>query len=547
VTGRGDQPIHFRLRIGVTGHRRPEKLGHTGPLEEAIVSVLEKIEEQMGEVLRSPLAYRVVSPLAEGADRIVARTVLDRYDADLVVPLPFPLVDYLEDFHTEESRMEFNELLEEAAHHWATGSNREEGYTRVGREVVNHADVLIALWNGEEAEGPGGTAEVIDHAHPVDGDAVARRIPVFIVRTDKHAQIESRFDGQDWDRICEAYRELDHFNHYRPPTRAFKRAEESSVSELKRPLEGLSGEALERAEKHTDALEEWLPAIFCRADTGATSFRDQVVRIGAGTAFLAAAAVAVAAARAVLWPHLEILTWAELVFIASAVVARIGVWVYNSHRHWIALRALAEKLRDLHYVAVVDNKRFAVVGDVGSQDDRDDRPPIVQLEWHRRAVDEVWKARPTIELQEEDRRWLRALVVGTWIKGQIEYHEKRGREHRRSHVLLHIGVLAAFVGTLVCVLLHLLYGGGDVTVFLAIALPALGGALSYIEGHREHLRHAERYDWTLLRLQELERRGEAAKHILELRVVAHKMLRLMDAENADWAGVMWTHDVELSA
>jgi hypothetical protein len=137
--------------------------------------------------------------------------------------------------------------------------------------------------------------------------------------------------------------------------------------------------------------------------------------------------------------------------------------------------------------------------------------------------------------------------VGTWIKGQIEYHEKRGREHRRSHVLLHIGVLAAFVGTLVCVLLHLLYGGGDVTVFLAIALPALGGALSYIEGHREHLRHAERYDWTLSRLQELERRGEAAKDILELRVVAHKMLRLMDAENADWAGVMWTHDVELSA
>ncbi|MBC7286792.1 MAG: hypothetical protein H5T86_01865 [Armatimonadetes bacterium] len=46
-----------------------------------------------------------------GADGLVARVVLAREGARLIVPLPLPVEEYLEDFATEESKAEFRELL----------------------------------------------------------------------------------------------------------------------------------------------------------------------------------------------------------------------------------------------------------------------------------------------------------------------------------------------------------------------------------------------------------------------------------------------------
>ena len=56
---------------------------------------------------------QIISPLAEGADRIVAHAALD-LGADVIVLLPFGREEYTHDFLTRESRAEFQALIDNA-------------------------------------------------------------------------------------------------------------------------------------------------------------------------------------------------------------------------------------------------------------------------------------------------------------------------------------------------------------------------------------------------------------------------------------------------
>ena len=38
---------------------------------------------------------------------------------------------------------------------------RNQAYVRLGRFLLGQIDLLVAVWNGEREEGPGGTAEVV--------------------------------------------------------------------------------------------------------------------------------------------------------------------------------------------------------------------------------------------------------------------------------------------------------------------------------------------------------------------------------------------------
>jgi len=116
----------------------------------------------------------VISPLAEGADRIVARIAVDLLDARLVVPIPLPLdhpKGYLEDF--PKSIKEFKRMLGKAdeiflaplrsrGSRWrADKAAREKQYAWVGAYVAEHADILFAIWDGKPARGVGGTGQVV--------------------------------------------------------------------------------------------------------------------------------------------------------------------------------------------------------------------------------------------------------------------------------------------------------------------------------------------------------------------------------------------------
>lgn len=118
----------------------------------------------------------VLSPLAEGADRLVAEVVLENPGASLVAMLPLPQDDYEQDFASAESLQDFRRLLGRAAQTISLPpvAERNEAYANAGEYILNHCEVLVAIWDGQPAQGRGGTAEVVR-------EALARGLPVLHV------------------------------------------------------------------------------------------------------------------------------------------------------------------------------------------------------------------------------------------------------------------------------------------------------------------------------------------------------------------------------
>jgi hypothetical protein len=182
------EAISYRIRIGVTGHRKlDDPTAVEALVKTAIDAEVEKLFpvesrrkiERVRQAGTTPISFSILSPLAEGADRTVARAVLSYPDARLDVVLPLAVEDYLEDFATEESRTEFEELLDrcrkpaflcarrirdDRGDASSQAELRKDAYAQVARYVVDHCDVLIAVWDGEPPRGRGGTAEIVQYA-----------------------------------------------------------------------------------------------------------------------------------------------------------------------------------------------------------------------------------------------------------------------------------------------------------------------------------------------------------------------------------------------
>lgn len=148
----------MRIRIGVTGHR---VLNDVEKIEAGVETALRRIELKFpGEVMTA------FSALAEGADRIVAWHILERPGATLIVSLPLPASDYLTDFESEASKTEFLMFLGRAAEviEMPRAPSREHAYEAAGNYVLDSSDVLITIWDGREARGRGGTADIVGRA-----------------------------------------------------------------------------------------------------------------------------------------------------------------------------------------------------------------------------------------------------------------------------------------------------------------------------------------------------------------------------------------------
>ncbi len=146
------------LNIGVTGHRF---LQEKSILRKGLKGALHKIQ-----ILFPGHSFTVISPLAEGADRLVVDVIMQYPGAKLVVPLPMLQSEYVKDFDTAESKAEFQLLLEKAHEVILLPSTdvRKEAYKAAGLYVLKHCDILVALWNGREARGQGGTGDIVNRA-----------------------------------------------------------------------------------------------------------------------------------------------------------------------------------------------------------------------------------------------------------------------------------------------------------------------------------------------------------------------------------------------
>ena len=149
-------------RIAVIGHRKLE-------VSPSLVTAVDAALDRARTLCGSPERIELLSPLADGSDRLVAAVALEHADTSLIAVLPLPKNDYLQDFTTPDSRAEFEGLLARAARVETPPSSRERtrAYAAVGRDIVDRCDVLVALWDGRPPRGVGGTGETVDYARRV--------------------------------------------------------------------------------------------------------------------------------------------------------------------------------------------------------------------------------------------------------------------------------------------------------------------------------------------------------------------------------------------
>ena len=161
------------FHVGVTGTR---VLG-----ADAISALRVQLGALLGSVkaLVKTLRIRMVSPLAEGADRLAAAQAL-ALGYELEAPLPFAQAEYEKDF--PGSVDEFRSLLAQAGPRVLEleAARIDDGtynYEAVGQLVVRRCDLLIAIWDGDKARGRGGTAEIVQYA-------AGRGRPIWWLRAD---------------------------------------------------------------------------------------------------------------------------------------------------------------------------------------------------------------------------------------------------------------------------------------------------------------------------------------------------------------------------
>lgn len=139
------------MKLGITGHQ-----GLTASTEQKVKEALEAEISRRGQVCG-------ISSLAEGADQLFAEEVLADGGSLLAV---IPTTDYEQSFSDPAALERYRDLRVRASEvvELACPELGEEAYWAAGRRVVELADEMIAVWDGLESRGLGGTADIVDFA-----------------------------------------------------------------------------------------------------------------------------------------------------------------------------------------------------------------------------------------------------------------------------------------------------------------------------------------------------------------------------------------------
>lgn len=187
------------FRVGVTGQidLGPDHQDIRDEVAAALATVRAETEKAAAshagrEVYRSPTSplLRLLSPLAPGADRLVAQEGLAA-GFQLETAFPFEQDEYEQTFHVDDpdetaaSIAEFRALLSEAGKRVVVLDGdrnddfRKQSYGAVGRLVVRNCDLLIAIWSEvREPAGAGGTSDTLAYA-------LRAGVPVWWINVDR--------------------------------------------------------------------------------------------------------------------------------------------------------------------------------------------------------------------------------------------------------------------------------------------------------------------------------------------------------------------------
>jgi hypothetical protein len=464
------------LVIGVTGHRdlRPEDVPE---LEERVRSFFNSIRNKYPH---TPLT--LLSPLAEGADRLVASVALDcaRFGARLIVPLPMRRELYEQDFTAPGSCAKFDELLKRAEHSFVLplakgyseveiqkpGEARSYQYEHVGAYIARHSQILLALWDGVCTDLIGGTFAIIKfqingvpepYAPPHSQLDAAESGDVYHIATPRLKNPQPAIEPFSIRKLSPSLDLCD--DHQQPfsPSHIHNLPDQESEQvaglhdRIYERIDEFNRDALEQASKLALELErsnnyilgneeiEGLPVAlrvmrerYAMADTLASHFQRRTKKTLNRLfvfAFVAALVFGVYAHLEFEWYGLH--SWMLLIYVAITIIAFFALYLRASKRDYQNkyqdYRALAEGMR-VQFFWCLTNLKLSVA-------DHYLRKQRTELDWICSAV-HAWN------LPEEnddtklavgpDRLKRIELVYKYWVTAQLNYFIKSADKDRKE-------------------------------------------------------------------------------------------------------------------
>lgn len=546
----------YHLRIGVSGHRN---LKDPAKVKRAVENVLDHLDNTLQPQSRTPLQWTVISPLAKGADRIVADAVLTHGPARLEVLSPFQLDEYRRDFEKGEDRDGFERLLakadsvhcasagvpDEQANAETQTKSRNRGYLAVGRSVVDACELLIVIWDGQPANGTGGTGDVVRYA------LQQQRTVIWVPANESDREPRLLVDWQPGEQpqiqelptiikeLSLGYHQLD----------AYHRDRAVGSEQLAESISGASASLRKQADEaglSQEAIEPVIDKIvphYVRADQLAVFYRNRYVYATTGLFLLSAIAVTIVVGQILFFPSVLWLILFEIMAMGMAV----GLWWWSKraawHEKWIHDRYLAERLRMASFALLVDRTELATAV-APSQTFAFYSGPRDWLLWAVRDVVEEIRAAEPISI---DLPILKRFMIDAWLDDQRRYHASN---YHRKHAAVHRGHrlgTTLFLLTLIMAVLHLFgvghseghHGAGIARLdawitFFAIVLPVWGAAAHAITTQLELERIATRSERMAAVLGRLVQQAREAETFAEIREIAEEGQRVMSTENHEW-------------
>ena len=166
--------VPMTLRVGVAGHREHSNIRvDNNALVKQVTSLYSLIHRQLERCYQhehaptlysgDPPVLRLISSMADGADRLLLEPALVQEQYELACILPFHAQEYAYDFD-EQSQQQFYQLLKKA--HFGENASRvleldgdrehaDFAYRDCAETLVRNCDLLVALYDGKERDGFG--------------------------------------------------------------------------------------------------------------------------------------------------------------------------------------------------------------------------------------------------------------------------------------------------------------------------------------------------------------------------------------------------------
>ena len=137
------------MKIGITGHQDLDS--------EIIIWLQEVLEKEINNID----VEKGFTSLAIGADQIFAIFLNERKIPIVVI---VPSENYERTFDSEYIQV-YIKLLQKAESIIELDFEEptENAFYRAGKVIAENSDILFAIWNGEEAKGLGGTADIVNY------------------------------------------------------------------------------------------------------------------------------------------------------------------------------------------------------------------------------------------------------------------------------------------------------------------------------------------------------------------------------------------------